>query len=301
MTALESIIESHPHLTLSDTQQLYQGEEALPVIQVSNVFCDASVSLYGAHVLSFKPKGKNEALWISPNTKFQAGTAIRGGVPVCFPWFAVNQDDPSKPKHGYVRQRLWSLESSEQTDKGETKLTLVYQSQPEDKAHFEGEFDVKLHLTFGESLTMTLDVTNTGTTPYPIRWALHTYFAVSSVNKVSVSGLDGVSYRDNTKGLAIATQAGNITFNGEVDMAFFEAPARQTINDNGTDIIAITGDNAPSAIVWNIGTEKGDGIADIGGEASTGYVCVERGCAFSDVWQLAPGEQVQGTKTIEVL
>lgn len=280
------------YLTRTDSGALYD-KPGLDLLLVETGLCRAVISLQGAQVLEFTAEGRAPLLWLSPAAVFEAGAAVRGGVPLCLPWFGENRSDPSKPKHGLVRTQLWELAGSEEQADGTVELTFRF-LHPGDTL-FTASFACLLKVGLGKSLTFDLELTNTADTAAEFSWALHSYFAVEDVAEVAVEGLSGVSFLDKTKGFARATLEGLQTFDGEVDRVYEQAPASQKIV---TPIpIAAQSDNCHTVITWNPGADLAATIGDIG-EHFRGFVCVEHGNAFANSWQLQAGESARASLTL---
>ena len=272
------------YLTRTDSGALY-GKPGLDLLLVETGQCRAVISLQGAQVLEFTARGRAPLLWLSPSTNFEAGAAVRGGVPLCLPWFGENRADPSKPKHGLVRTGLWTLDGSEEQADGRVELTLSFEHPGDDL--FSASFRSVLTIGLGKSLSFDLQLTNTAEHAAEYSWALHSYFAVADVNEVQVEGLSGVEYLDKTRGFARDCLEGNQAFSGEVDRVFECASAEQTIVTPNP--IHARSENCHTVITWNPGAELAATIGDIGAHYA-GFVCVEHGNAFANSWQLAAGE-----------
>ncbi|WGL18029.1 D-hexose-6-phosphate mutarotase [Microbulbifer bruguierae] len=275
----------HDYLTRTDSDTLY-SKPGLDLLLVETELCRAVISLQGAQVLEFAARDRAPLLWLSPTSVFEAGVAIRGGVPLCLPWFGEDLNDPSKPKHGLVRTQYWELVGSKAETDGAVVLEMRFQHAGDEL--FAASFDCTLKIGLGESLTFDLELCNTADIPADYSWALHSYFAVEDVNAVEVEGLDGGEFLDKTRGFARDRLSGMQTFAGEVDRVFEQAPARQVIQTPSP--ITAESDNCHTVITWNPGAELAATIHDIR-EHYRGFVCVEHGNAFADRWQLQPGER----------
>ncbi|MCA0894164.1 D-hexose-6-phosphate mutarotase [Microbulbifer agarilyticus] len=272
------------YLSYTDSGALY-GKPGLDLLLVETALCRAVIAVQGAQVLEFTARDRAPLLWLSPAAGFAPGSAVRGGVPVCLPWFGENRADPSKPKHGLVRSQSWTLDSSEQQEDGRVLLRLSF-SHPGDEV-FAPSFHCSLTIGLGEALTFDLELTNTAEVAAEYSWALHSYFAVDDVNTVQVEGLSGVEYLDKTTGFSRDLLEGNLNFSGEIDRVFEQAPAEQTILTPNP--IHTRSENCHTVITWNPGAELAATMADVGPHY-TGFVCVEHGNAFANSWQLAAGE-----------
>ena len=272
------------YLTHTDSGALY-GKPGLDLLLVETDQCRAVIALQGAQVLEFTARERAPLLWLSPATAFEAGSAVRGGVPLCLPWFGENRQDPSKPKHGLVRTKPWTLADSAVEGSGRVLLTLTFE-HPGDEL-FPASFACTLKIGLGETLTFDLALTNTAAFAAEYSWALHSYFAVADVNEVQVEGLSGVEFLDKTRGFARDQLEGKQLFAGEVDRVFEHAPAEQTIISPSP--IHTRSENCHTVITWNPGAELASTIGDIGPHYA-GFVCVEHGNAFANSWQLDAGE-----------
>ncbi len=168
-----------------------EGAGALPRAEISNVHAAAAVSLYGAHVLSYRPEGTQEVLWLSKMSKFETGKAIRGGIPVCFPWFGPHPLDPQKPAHGFARLLPWDVLKTSALPGGETQLVLGLQSTETTWRLFPFDFSAEMAITIGEKLEVTMTAINTGSEPFTLSGALHSYFNISDIGNIAIDGLGG--------------------------------------------------------------------------------------------------------------
>ncbi|HKL22426.1 MAG TPA: D-hexose-6-phosphate mutarotase, partial [Tichowtungia sp.] len=200
------------------------GQSGLPYLELCHNGSVAHIYLHGAHVLHYQPAGEKPVLWHSRKSAFEAGQPIRGGVPLCWPWFCAHPSDKSQPFHGPVRLSKWTLKNSALTDES-TSVTL--QSPAAGKLGFSLELTVEL----GRELTLTLAAKNISDGPLSLTEALHTYFAVGDIPRVSISGLDGVQYIDKTADEAVAEQAGEITFSAETNRIYFDTAGECIIHD----------------------------------------------------------------------
>ncbi|BCM93074.1 putative glucose-6-phosphate 1-epimerase [Abditibacteriota bacterium] len=241
------------------------------------VFPDAELYLQGAHLTRFK-----DWLYLSSRSHFAEGKAIRGGIPVVFPWFGPKRDDASAPQHGWARTSLWNIEGQSQS----SALLAVRND----------EWYVRLHYGFGDTLTVTVEVQNLATKARSFELALHSYFTVSDVTKVQIEGLDSLTYRDKTRGNERFTQSGTLHFEGEVDRIYLNAPSPLHIVD-GMQGYELRGDWA-SAVTWNPGATKAAQMSDLGEGEWQNFVCLEVGAIADNAIELAP--QATWTMNVEV-
>ena len=173
-----------------------QFDNGFEYIEITNKQAEAKIALQGAHLFHYKVKDKPSLLWLSKAAYFEEEKAIRGGVPVCFPWFGKNKDNPSLPQHGFARTQLWNVVLEEEQDDSTTQIRLQLKPDAYTLAQWDYLFDVTLDIIIGQELSIALSVTNSDTKPFEISTALHTYFSVSDIDTVSIKGLDGRVYYD---------------------------------------------------------------------------------------------------------
>ena len=165
-------------LDLPKSVRIEAGNGGLPKIVVSSDLASAEIYLNGAHVTHYQPTGKQPVLFISRKSSWEAGKAIRGGVPICFPWFGSKQGDPRAPGHGFARLRPWTIESVTQDNAGIVAVTLALKSDEQTRAMWPFDFAAKYVVSVGTALEMNLAVQNTSREPSKFEEALHTYLSV---------------------------------------------------------------------------------------------------------------------------
>ena len=266
-----------------------QAADGAALIEITAPGGRALVALKGGHVLSWIPAGRSEVLWLSPVADIAGPAAIRGGVPVCWPWFATHPTDADKPMHGFARTAHWRVLRTDAAA-GETRVVLGFETRPEHAALWPHAAALSLEIVVGDRLGLVLETHNTGGAAFELTQALHTYFAVADISHVTVEGLDATDYLDKVDGFARKTQSGAVTFDGEVDRIYVGTPAETTIVDPGLGRrITIAKRGSASTVVWNPGPVRAARMADVGPEQWRRYVCVETTNAGPDVVHLAPG------------
>ncbi len=271
--------------TCRDVEWKSPGENQIQVLQISNPLADAQISLYGAHVLSFIPKGKEDLLWVSSKSNYLKGKAIRGGIPVCWPWFG-----PVKaPTHGLARIRDWDFISavSEADDSTTVYLTL-----------FCPEMNLKasMRINVGRELSLELTSENCSNEPVTLTSALHTYFNIADIHQVRCLGLDGMEYADKVTG-ENCCQSGNVIFDRETDRIY--ASTNVVVIDDPVlgRKIRVERMGSSSAVVWNPWIDKAANMADFGDEEYLQMLCVEAANAGCDQVILPPGgKHLLGTR-----
>lgn len=259
-----------------------------PAAQLVTSSASAAVALHGAHVLSFIPRGGKDALWMSPEAIIAPGEGIRGGIPVCWPWFAAHAIDPGKPDHGFVRKTSWRVARTF-ADAGEAGIELAFEFTPEHRRLWDGEAELSLVVALSDQLRVDLVTRNLGPAPVAITDALHTYFAIDDVAAIAVHGLESRPYLDKLQGFARLTQQGAITFAGEVDRIYQDTTDDIVIDDPGNARkIRIAKLGSTSTVVWNPWVEKSARLSHMPPDAYLGMVCVETTNAGGDVVTLNP-------------
>jgi glucose-6-phosphate 1-epimerase len=262
----------------------------------------AVVALQGAQLLGWTPTGHDPVIWLSPVERLGTAKAVRGGSPVCWPWFGPHSADPTKPAHGFVRTRMWSIDDAGVTATG-AWLALGLQTTPSDKALWPHAAKVQLRVHLEQQLEVSLTTINTGNTPFALSQALHTYFSIGDIADVDVTGFDGEVYQDKLDGGRRCHQSGAVVFPGEVDRIYDAHPvsAMATIHDRRLRRqITIGQTGSRSSVVWNPGHEKASRLADMGPEGWRKFVCVETTNAGDDVRELGAGDTHKMVATYSV-
>lgn len=284
-------------LALPPSVALEEGRGGLPRVLVSSErFGVAEVYLHGAHVTDWTPAGGEPVLWLSPGSRFTADSAIRGGVPLCFPWFSAGPGGDRKPAHGYARLREWQLRGVE--ERADAVVVTFALPAAEGDAPLEALYDVAL----GESLGLTLEVRNVGDEPVTFEVALHTYLAVSDVRQIALEGLTGESYLDRNGGPDPVVQTDDVVrFDAETDRIYVGSEATVVVDDPGASRrIAVAKSGSRTTVVWNPWVEKASAMGDVGPEAWPGFVCVETANVLDDAVRLEPGEVHRTTAQLAV-
>ena len=278
-----------PGLTLS-------GDDASgPTLDIDHAGHRARVSLFGGHVFAWQPAGHDPVLWVSPGTRFNRKRSIRGGTPVCWPWFAVHPTHTDWPTHGFIRTADWTLESAERRN-DRIALRLSPPIQDRDAAFFPHAMRPTLDLEIGETLTFRLTQTNTGGEPVEIGQALHTYFQIGEISEINVTGLEESPFIDK---LSVEKDGGHrepdgepITVSAEIDRIYRNLSGPIVLHDRkSTRTIEINHEGATNAVVWNPWIDKTIALGDMGTpDAYRTMMCIETGNVPPDALVLAPGE-----------
>lgn len=267
-----------------------EGPGGLPVVEVINEQATAAIALQGAHLLSWAPTGEDPVIWLSPDAKFAEGKSVRGGVPVCWPWFGPHETEAGFPAHGFARTVPWEVFETNTLKTGGTLLGLRLMQTDRTRAQWPHACELELYISVGAVLEMDLVTRNTGAQPITIGQALHTYFQVSDIRKVNVQGLDGRAYIDKVEAGSRNTQQGPLTFTGETDRIYLNTGDDCLIHDPGLERrIRIHKQGSHSSVVWNPWVEKADKMGDLGEDGYLRMLCMESANAADDVVKIAPG------------
>ncbi|MGA8107958.1 MAG: D-hexose-6-phosphate mutarotase [Acidobacteriaceae bacterium] len=297
-----SSIEALNHqFGIPDVVRILAGRGGLPKIHIASSAAQAELYLHGAHLTSWQPDEQDEVLFLSDRSMWEDDQPIRGGIPICFPWFRAKSDNPNAPKHGFVRIRSWQLDSVALNPDG--SVTVAASTFADDFSRRWWPFDFRLtyRLHIGRSLQLELIVANTGSDPFIFEEALHTYFHVGLAQRVEVRGLDGVAFLDNTDGNRRKIQSGPLVFSRTTDNAYLDAPSPVDLVDPVLRRTLTTAkENSASTVVWNPGREGAASIPDLGEEEWQKMACVEASNVLTCAVTLPPGQEHRMAATLTV-
>lgn len=269
-----------------------EGAGGLAVVEVSNSHATAALALQGGHLIRWAPRSQTPVIWLSRAAKFGPGKSIRGGVPVCWPWFGPHSSDASLPAHGFARTVPWEVTATQTLPNGATRLSLRLVSSDATRAAWPYSTELMLHITVGTTLEMDLVTRNTGNEAVTLGQALHTYFEVGDVRRIKIHGLGGCEYIDKVDGGARKVQNGPVTIAAETDRIYLGSTADCLIDDPQLRRrIRIAKGGSRSTVVWNPWIEKAAKMGDLGENGYLNMVCVESANAADDVVTLAPGAE----------
>ena len=270
-------------------QLKFKEVNGLVVAEIDNQHASASICLQGAHLMTWTPKGQKPVIWLSEHAKIAPGKSIRGGVPVCWPWFGSHAREPGFPGHGFARTVMWEVIGAKTLKEGGTWMAFHLQANDATRAQWPHPSEVVLQVVVGATLDMDLGTLNTGKQPITIGDALHTYFEVSDIGKTALHGLDGIAYLDKVDGGAQKQQAGPVSIYQEVDRIYLNTDHDCVIEDAGWKRrIRIKKLGSHSTVVWNPWIEKANKMGDLGADGYRKMLCVESTNAANDTVTLAP-------------
>jgi len=285
------IAKANDEFGLDGILQICAGNGGFPLIRIDNEYARAEICGYAGQVLSYCPAGEqNDLLFISRQACFQPGKAIKGGIPVCWPWFGPDPEARNRPDHGFVRARQWTLLLTESMSDGATRVRLGIKDDEVTRALWPHAFALEIEVTVGSTLGVALISRNSGDSTMTLTQALHTYFNIGDVRQAQVLGLAGHDYLDKVGEGAERTQSGPINFEGPVNRIYLDTADELIIDDPSLDRrIHIEREGSRSAVVWNPWVEQSRSMDDFGDDEYLRMVCVETTNAARDAVTLAPG------------
>lgn len=300
METLSIPVELGRRFGIPGVARICEGNGAMPRVQIASSPCEAEMYLHGAQVTSWRPAGSDEVLFLSSKSRWTDGQAIRGGIPICFPWFRAKANDPQAPAHGLVRTKSWQLESILKEDNA-VVVTMVTESGEDTRRWWPGEFRLVHRATFGSQLKLELVCTNTGTTPLRFEEALHTYNRVADVLDVRLHGLDTVSFLDNTDANKDGAQRGEVAIASQTDSAYMNT--RNTVELSDPKMrrrIRLAKANSLTTVVWNPWRDKASELQDLADGEWTQFLCVEASNILDAAVHLEPRQEHRMTAILSV-
>ena len=268
----------------------YEGAGGFTFVDLISENSTATISLYGAHLTAFQPTGEEPVIWLSEKAIFQKGGSIRGGIPICWPWFSGHPTNPSLPNHGFTRFHDWQVEGVSTGDFG-TKVTLFLTENAKTLEIWNHTFKVKLTVTINQSLKMELSFTNETQETITVGSAFHPYFKIGDIAKTTVKGLAGTTYIDFADAQQKIIEPNAVEAVGPVDRIYLDTTADCTIVDleNNRQInIAKTG--SKTTVIWNPWIEGATDMKDMADDGYKTMLCVEPANMLDDVYTLATGD-----------
>ena len=267
------------------------GPGGLAHALISTPVAEADLYLQGAHLAHWTPRSQRSILFVSPKSLYAAGKAIRGGVPIIFPWFGSRSDGRPGPAHGFARTSEWTLESTKQRDDASVEITLALGARDDTREFFDADFRLRFRVTVGSELEMELETSNEGKTPFIFEEALHTYLAVGDVRRASVFGLENTVFIDKTDGFKRKKQdTAPLRIAKETDQVHLDTQAACSVRDpvwNRRIIIEKSG--SASTVIWNPWSDKSKGMADMEADGWKQMLCIETANAADNAVVLEPG------------
>ena len=274
------------------------GPNNLPFIQITNDSATALISLHGAQLLSYRPHHQVEdMLFVSEKSFYEDNKAIRGGIPVCWPWFGPDPKGLQRPNHGFVRNHLWSVIGAESTD-NVTKITLQFTQNHKHETTWKRPFNLNLEFIVADTLTLNLTTYNTGDTAFSITQAFHTYFKVADIEKIRILGLENCLYFDKLDQGKEKIQTGTVNISEETDRIYEDVDSHVVLVDPAAQrTIEIVSQQCKTGVVWNPWQKP---MLDLQMEDYRHFVCVETGNVAFDLITIPAGDKVSLSTTFKI-
>jgi glucose-6-phosphate 1-epimerase len=281
--------------------KIVAGNGDLAKVQITSPAASADIYLHGAQLTSWRPAGADEAIFLSEQSRWEDGRAIRGGIPVCFPWFRAKADDAKAPAHGFARTRSWQLESLTR-EQDSVVVTLATENDEDSRKWWPYEFRLVHRITVGAALKLELIVSNNGAIPIRFEEALHTYNRVGEAEKLRIAGLDGVPFLDNRDSNREKQQHGEFAFTAATDNAYIDTQNTVEIIDPTLNRrIRLQKQGSLTTVVWNPWSDGVAALADLGDDEWRQMACVEASNILGNAVTLSPGAQHTMTAILSVL
>lgn len=288
--------------TFGITNQLsFSEEKHMIVANIETKYARAKISLYGAQVLSFTPKDERDLLFLSQNAIYQNGKAIRGGIPICWPWFGSHPDNNGLPSHGFARLSNWKVVQTS-SNNNEVQIQLQLKNSEATEALWPYKFETLINLSIGKSLKLNLTTINKDDKAFTISSALHSYLNISDSEKVKLEGLENTEYRDDVLYTTSLQKESLLSIKGEVDRQYFDTSAACTINDSQYKRkLRISKDGSKVTVVWNPGNELAAKMSDLGDKEYQNMLCVEAANSMNDSITIQAKESHSLSTSIELI
>lgn len=251
-------------------------------IELQHNNSSAKIALNGAQLFEYIVDGKN-ILWVAKEAIYKDSISIRGGIPICWPWFGFNKEDATLPQHGFARNELWSI-----VDVKKYEAILKLTNSTSTQKLWNHLFELELKISIKDNLTLNLKTTNKDAKPLKITQALHTYFKISNIADIKVLGLEQKPYIDALTWQK-ATQIGAIDFDGEVDRVYQNVDKEILLVDKNQKI-SIKNSGSSSCVVWNPWIDKSSKLSQMSPDEYKEMLCIESANAFDDEKTILPNE-----------
>lgn len=275
----------HPHIKLTE------DDSGLKYIEIDNSLATAKIALQGAHVMQWQPRSeKQPVLWLSDHARYVEGRSIRGGVPICWPWFGAHPTDSTLCPHGFARVIPWQLVDFDTTDDGATRLLLQMLETDEARRQLSYPYALTITITVGQRLKIDLATTNKAEHPFIIGEAFHTYFNVSDIGAIKVTGLQDCVYSDKVLGYQRHIEHETLTFDGEFDRVYLNHSGDCVLHDpQYKRRIRISKSRSNTTVIWTPWADKAHKIGDLGDADEWRHmICIESANAMDNMVVINP-------------
>ncbi len=282
------------NVTGSDLQaeqiKFKSGAGSLTIVNINNRHAKASLVLQGGHLLSWQPNEEENVIWLSEDAIFSKEHSIRGGIPICWPWFGAHPVNHSFPSHGYARTSDWDVVETKTLSDGSSLIVLQLLQDAVSEEYRARDVELDLRVTVGKRLEMSLITRNAGNKAVTIGQAMHTYFYVSDIQNVILSGLENQVYIDALDRWQRKNETNPIMIKAEVDRIYQDTPEIPVyiIDQAFKRQIKIRKQGSHSTVVWNPWIDKSERLGDMGKNGYKNMICVETGNVADDVVMIEP-------------
>jgi glucose-6-phosphate 1-epimerase len=274
---MQTIDTLNEQFGIADQLHFTVEEGGFIVANINNQFASAKISTYAAQVLSYKPHSDDHDLvFLSEKAVYQTGKAIRGGVPICWPWFGDDTSGLGRPSHGFMRNRQWTVLQARLDSQGRVSVVLGCNANENTKNLWPYDFELSLEVIVGQEVELKLETKNTSSGAFTITQALHTYFNISDIKNITVSGLDNKKYLDKLEDFSENLQQGDVMITQEIDRVFQPVRNKVKLIDSGFNrTINISASGSETAVIWNPWTTAISSISDLDNLHYRRFLCVE--------------------------
>lgn len=276
----------HPHIKITE------DANGLQYLEIDNPLATAKIALQGAHVIHWQPKTeKQPVLWLSDHARYVKGRSIRGGVPICWPWFGAHPTDSTLCPHGFARVIPWQMLDADSTDTGATRIVLQMLETAEAKRQLSYDYVLTMMITIGNRLKIDLATTNKADHPFVFGEAFHTYLNVSDVGNIRITGLQDCIFADKLREYRRYVEHHVLKFDGEFDRVYLNHNSDCIVYDPIFNrMIRVGKSGSDTTVVWTPGAEKAHAMGDMGsGDEWRQMVCVETANALENSVVISPG------------
>jgi D-hexose-6-phosphate mutarotase len=279
-----------------------EGDSGLTFVHIKNGYGVAEISLYGGQVTHFQLMGGEPILWMSPLAQFIPGKAIRGGIPICWPWFGPHSTDASLPQHGIARISNWSLVDTCLLEVDQVRIVLrCDQNKIDQLAEWKG-VELELSITLGKTLKLDLCTRNRRREAITIGGALHTYFQVEDIHQVVVQGLEAKHYLDKLDQYKRKFQEECVVITGETDREYIDTKSDCILIDKiNPRSVKISKEGSTTTVLWNPWQVNSEKMTDFSDDGYKHMVCIEAAITTNDVQTILPGESHTLSQTIALI
>jgi len=268
-----------------------EEESGFTFAYIKNCYGEAEISLYGGQVTHFQLLGDEPILWMSPLSQFIPGRAIRGGIPVCWPWFGPHPNESSLPQHGIARISNWSVVETCLLEGEQVRVILRCDQHKIDQlAKWKG-VELELSITLGKELKLDLCTRNRRCEAIMVGGALHTYFRIEDIHHVIVQGLEATHYLDKLDKYKRKFQETGVVFTGETDREYLDTKSDCILKDKLTSrTLKVSKEGSATTVLWNPWQANSEKMADFPDDGFRHMVCIEAAITANDVQIISPGE-----------